>query len=203
VPRKAIIATLMLGGLRVSEMCDLHRRHVDLAGGRLRVRGTKTDAADRDVDLLPRLRDELAAYKAQHPNAAAHDLVFPTSTGRPRDKHNVRNRVLAPAIEAADVMLAARGQSPLPEGLTAHKLRHSFASLLVALGHDPRHVMSQLGHADAKFTLELYAHSVAADERRRLASLVGFEWAPTGTTPATGASANLVAPVAPNAETAL
>jgi integrase len=35
---------------------------------------------------------------------------------------------------------------PLPLGITPHKLRHTFASILVAIGKDPTYVMQQLGH---------------------------------------------------------
>jgi hypothetical protein len=63
---------------------------------------------------------------------------------------------------------------PLPEGLTPHKLRHTFASLLFALGEDPVHVMGQLGHTDPAFSLRVYAHAMRrdGDEKRRLKVLV-------------------------------
>jgi hypothetical protein len=40
---------------------------------------------------------------------------------------------------------------PLPKGLTTHKLRHAFASVLIALGEDPVSVMRQIGHTDPEF----------------------------------------------------
>jgi hypothetical protein len=46
---------------------------------------------------------------------------------------------------AADELLAHRGRGPLPEGVTAHKLRHTFASILYVRGEDPACVMAQLG----------------------------------------------------------
>jgi integrase len=73
--------------------------------------------------------------------------------------------------------------------VTPHKLRDSFASILVALGRDPAYVMAQLGHTDPGFTLRVYAHAMrfSDDERAHLKALVeGREWAPAGTTaPAT------------------
>ncbi len=77
-----------------------------------------------------------------------------------------------------------RGDLPLPERLTLHGLRHTFASLLVALGEDPRYVMGRLGHTDPAFTLRLYTHTMRRvdDERSRLQALVdGVHWAPAGT----------------------
>jgi integrase len=39
-----------------------------------------------------------------------------------------------------------------------HTLRHTFASLLIAQGHDPVFVSRQLGHASPTITLNTYAH---------------------------------------------
>ncbi len=64
-------------------------------------------------------------------------------------------------------------------GLTPHKLRHTFASILVALGVDPGGVMDQLGHTDPGFTLRVYRHGMrrdrAAKERLRVL-VVGANW---------------------------
>jgi Phage integrase family len=61
----------------------------------------------------------------------------------------------------------------LPPGITPHSLRHTFTSLLFAIGEDPVSVMRQLGHTDPAFTLRVYAHSMGrgADERERLRAL--------------------------------
>jgi hypothetical protein len=92
--------------------------------------------------------------------------------------------VIRPVVAAAEALLAARGQPPLPVGVTAHKLRHTFASILYVRGEDPPYVMSQLGHADAGFTLRVYAHAMRRDEgdKERLKALVeGRDSAPLGT----------------------
>ena len=61
--------------------------------------------------------------------------------------------------------------------MTAHKLRHTYASILIALGGDPSYVMGQLGHADARFTLGVYSHQMRRGdgERQALAHLVGVD----------------------------
>jgi integrase len=64
MPRRVLLATLTLAGLRIGEALSLRWRDIDLAAGRLRVRGSKTDAGIRQVDLLPALREELSAHKA-------------------------------------------------------------------------------------------------------------------------------------------
>ena len=124
----------------------------------------------RRVDMLPALRDELVAYKSAAPDISPDALVFCSGTGGGRDKDTIRNRVLAPAIERANATLTNRGDLPLPERLTLHGLRHTFASLLVALGEDPRYVMGQLGHTDPAFTLRLYTHTMRREDDERDAS---------------------------------
>jgi integrase len=179
LPRRAILATLTFAGLRIGELLDLRWRDVDLAAGRIAVRSAKTDAGARTIDLLPVLRDELTPLKATA-KPHSHERVFPTHNGGPLNQSNVRNRLLAKAVERANERLEAAGSVPLPEGLTPHKLRHTFASLLVALGTDPGAVMDQLGHEDATFTLRVYRHGMRRDEKSKqaLAQLVGVEKAP-------------------------
>lgn len=176
--RRPFVATLVFGGLRIGEACQLRWRDVDLANGRLRVGEAKTDAGVREVDLLPVLRDELAAHKVNAARSTgANDIVFATSNGTPRDKDNARARVIRPVVEHADELLEERGHQPLPSGVTAHKLRHTYASILLALGGDSSYVMGQLGHTDPRFTLRVYTHQMRRGdgERAALARLVGAE----------------------------
>ncbi len=85
--------------------------------------------------------------------------------------------MLAPVLRRADELLQERGHPPLPDGVTPHKLRHTFASILVACGEDPAFLMAQLGHTDPKFTLRVYTHLMRRDknERARLRALVNGE----------------------------
>jgi hypothetical protein len=90
-------------------------------------------------------------------------------------------------LERADHLLRDRGQLPLPKGISPHKLRHAFASILVAVGTDPASVMRQIGHRSAAFTLDVYAHMMATSpgQRERVRALVEGErrWGPGPGTP--------------------
>jgi hypothetical protein len=93
--------------------------------------------------------------------------------------------VIRPVVAHANELLARRRETPLPEGVSEHKLRHTFASILYVRGEDPPYVMAQLGHTDAGFTLRVYAHAMRRDDgdKERLKALVeGRDWAPLGTT---------------------
>jgi integrase len=82
-------------------------------------------------------------------------------------------------VAKAEELLAERDGQPLPKGITPHKLRHTFASVLFAIGKDPTYVMHQLGHTDPTFTLRVYAHMMrrSPEEREALKALVeGHDW---------------------------
>ena len=175
--REAILATFLFAGPRAHELCNLPWRDIDLAGARVFIGRSKTAAGLREIKILPILRDILATYKAVAYRGNPDDLAFPTLTGGRRDPDNLRTRVLAAVFERADELLEDRGRAPLPRGLTTHKLRHAFASILVAIGEDPISVMRQIGHTDPGFTLRVYAHMMSLDaaDRERLKALVRGE----------------------------
>ena len=175
--REAIVATLVFAGPRANELCGLRWRDVDLAAGRLFIGRSKTDAGLREIKMLPLLRDLLASHKAAAHPGGPEDLVFPSETGTSRDPENLRSRILAPTFKRADELLVSRGLVPLPKGLTTHKLRHTFASILIACGEDPISLMRQIGHTDPTFTLRVYTHLMSRDpdERARLKALVRGE----------------------------
>jgi integrase len=175
-PRRAILSTLVFTGMRIGELIELRWRDVNLADGTITVRASKTDAGMRRIDVLPVLRDELATLKAGV-RAHADDRVFPTQRGNAMNDSNVRNRMLAKAVERANKQLEKRDSVPLPEGLSPHKLRHTYTSLLTALGKDPREIMDQLGHTDPGFTFRVYGHGMRRDQasKDRLRALVGAD----------------------------
>jgi integrase len=158
-------------------------RDVDLANGRFEVGRDKTDAGMREVDMLPLLREILTEHKAASERTGPNGPVFVTSAGRARSRDNLRNDIVDAVVAHANRLVEERGLQPLPLGITPHKLRHTFASILVAIGKDPTYVMHQLGHTDPAFTLRVYAHAMrrSEEERARLKALVeGHDWSHIG-----------------------
>lgn len=153
---RALLAAMVLTGLRVSELTRLRWRDLDLAGSRLRVTDSKTAAGVRVVDLSPMLLDELKLHRAESDYSDPGDLVFPTSRGTSRNRSNVTRQIVQPAVERANVELAKVGGS-LIEGLTNHSMRRTFCALLYEAGASPAYVMAQMGHTDASLALEVYA----------------------------------------------
>jgi integrase len=125
------------------------------------------------IDLLPALVDELVSLRAQaggEPDA----LVFATASGRKHSPSNVRTRLLAKAVQHANTQLAMDELPPLPDALTPHSLRRTFASVLLTLGEPVPFVMDQMGHTDPKVTLGIYARVMRRSDgdRERLRALL-------------------------------
>jgi integrase len=171
VPRRAILSTLVFSGLRIGELIELHWRDVNLADAKITVRTSKTDAGVRRIDILPVLADVLGTHKAGVP-ARPEERVFPTLAGGALNPSNVRIRILAKAVKRANERLEKVGATPLPGGLRTHDLRHTFASVLVALGTDAGTVMDQIGHTDPAFTLRVYRHPMREESKAALRALV-------------------------------
>jgi integrase len=82
--------------------------------------------------------------------------VFGTVSGRSRNKDNVRQRVLTPAVKRANETRARSGLTPLPP-VSPHALRRTYISLLIEAGAPLPYVMRQVDHLDSRTTLEVYA----------------------------------------------
>jgi integrase len=177
-PYRALIATAVFSGLRVSELLGLTWADVDFDRERIRVRkqlsrakrGTpatlvdpKTPQAIRDVVLMPSLAKMLRAHKLRSRFSTDSDYVFASRVGSPFSYRNVAQRGMAQAATDAG----------LP-GLSLHDLRHTFASLLIAQGANVVFVARQLGHGSPDITLRIYAHLFDAAEHAEKA-MAGLE----------------------------
>ena len=179
---RAMIATLIFAGLRISEALALRWEDIDLDRGTLEVRQAKSDAGVRCVEILPVLRDELGDWAAR-PASRSTDreaLVFGTiRRGGPDTRQWVHRRLRGVVATEANRMLAAAGVEPLPKGLSPHSLRRAYASILFALGRSAPYVQEQIGHASAELTLTVYARPMPRGDAEALAALVaGRETAP-------------------------
>lgn len=169
-PRRAVIATLGLAGLRVSELCERDRQDIDLSKARIRVAEAKTAAGVRFVDVRPRLLDELRAYAATRPQGAMDSPAFPTATGSRRERNNVCTCVIAPALRGANLLRHERDRPPILVHVTPHTLRRTYITFMLAAGFDVPYVQDQVGHADPTTTLAIYARVIRRADRDALRS---------------------------------
>jgi integrase len=177
--RTLIATAIMAGGLRISELVNLRWRDLDLREGILTVAASKTAAGVRQVVLEP----ELVQLLRQHRRAAEWrkpaDFVF---AGRireqPRERNTVRTRILYATVERANERLAAEDRPPIPDGVTFHSLRRTYAALRAELGEHPAITAAQMGHRDPRMTLRVYTDVIGMKPRTRLGGLLGGgDWA--------------------------
>ena len=185
-PDDTIVKVALLSGLRRGELFALKWSDVDAGaghgGGQLHVRRSiyqgaittpKTEDSDRVVDVPQGLLDDLAVYRAMHP-PIGDGFIFRQTSGRPLDPDAWHRERLVPMLEKARLRLPRAG---------LHSLRHTYVSLLIAQGEDPRYIADQVGHSTVRLTQDLYAHvfnRVRVEAMRRLDA-----WAaPSGNHPA-------------------
>ncbi len=175
-----IWAFLMSAGLRIGELVALRWPNVDLDGRLVRVvefsstigyevvvsSGKSRDAVrsvDLDDGLVRILRDQRKRQAEERLAAADYietDHVFTRVEGG-RYHPQVLSRLLAVESVAAG----------LPR-LTAHGLRHTSATLMLANGVPPKVAAERLGHADATLFTNLYSH-VTPTMQREAADKIG------------------------------
>jgi len=150
---RALIEVAYAAGLRISELAAAALSSVDLARGEIRVLGK---GRKERIGLLG--RPAIAALEAYLDEArpelvarrrggdAEPDAVFLNHEGAPLGVRGLRYRI--------DRLCRRAG---LPEGVSPHTLRHSFATHLLDGGADLRVVQELLGH-ESLATTQVYTH---------------------------------------------
>ena len=153
----AILLLLYGAGLRVAEAMSLTADLLPI-GATLRVTGKRSKT--RVVPIMSAVREAIDDYVRQCPYPLRGRVpLFVGARGGPLNPDLVRRSVAA-----------ARRRLGLPDTLTPHALRHSFATHLLARGADLRALQELLGHAslsstqiytavDAARLLDVYRHA--------------------------------------------
>ena len=140
----AVLEILYGSGLRVSELCGLRQRDIDLDRTRLTVLGK--GSKERTVPLSPPAVDALHTWLR-----AGRDVLATTESPADSVFLNRRARPLSPRDVRRSLDRRADGPT------NPHALRHTFATHLLDGGADLRAVQELLGHADLA-TTQLYTH---------------------------------------------
>ena len=170
-------------GMRRAEILGLRWRDLDLESGRLSVRQTlvsvgykivrstpKTHQArtiDLDAGTVTRLRNhrvrQLQDRQQWGDDYEENDLVFCRENGSPLHPHTFS--------QAFERIVARSGLPKIP----LHGLRHTHATVGLAVGVPAKVVTERLGHENVAFTLKQYAHvlpGMQAEAAKLIASTV-------------------------------
>jgi integrase/recombinase XerC len=139
---RALLELFYSSGLRLSELCGLRWRDLQLDEGLVTVLGK--GSRQRSVPLGSHARRALAEWRASS-GAAADAPVFPG-----------RNGPITPRAVQYRLRQLAQRQG-LFKRVHPHLLRHSFASHILESSGDLRGVQELLGHADIA-TTQIYTH---------------------------------------------
>jgi integrase len=163
VGRKAILCTLGRAGVRVSELCNIrigHLRLHDPEGARFHIPDAKTETGVRVVEASPYLAEVLIMH-IDRLRRAGNDVgpeayLFQNERGNRMTRNRV-GEIVHKAAALASEKMRRRGMPPLPH-ITPHSLRRTYISIaLLANKFDVKWVMDQVGHADSKMTMDVYA----------------------------------------------
>ena len=169
IPEHRLLVLLLLStGLRRSEAASITLDQLDLENRQLRVRGKGNK--ERLVPLTAEVVEAIQKHLASREPTACKHLFISRVTGEPLTGGGVY-KVIRPLLKRAGL----EGQ-----GITPHKLRHTFATHLVRNGVDVRTVQELLGHSDLGTTAK-YLHSDGQAKQAAVARLSGLVGADTDT----------------------
>ncbi len=142
VKHRCILFLIYSAGLRISELLNLKKIDIDPQRGVIYIRSGK-GAKDR-ITLLSKIAYEylsyyLSLYTPQY-------FLFEGPSGAAYSSRSI-NHVIKRSAHIAGIK----------KRVSAHTLRHSFATHLLERGTDLRYIQSLLGHESSK-TTERYAH---------------------------------------------
>ncbi|MDD1668395.1 MAG: tyrosine-type recombinase/integrase [Methanomicrobiales archaeon] len=141
---RLVVRTIYATGVRVSELAGIRVEDIDFGAQTIRVKGKggKIRTVFIDGDTLGEIRAFLGDQK--------EGPLFPGQMGKP--------------ISPRTIQFIFRKYAP--EGITPHKLRHSYASELYTRSKNLRVVQENLGHSSIK-TTEIYLHT-DVEERKKV-----------------------------------
>lgn len=148
----AILELLFSSGLRVSELCNLDRDHVNLKRREFMVRGK--GQKDRPVFVSNAAARAIEAYLAVRTDTLPA-LFLNYSRNNVASTSGDYRRLLPRSIQRTVAKYAKL--AGITKHVSPHTMRHSFATDLLMNGADIRSVQSMLGHSNIS-TTQVYTH---------------------------------------------
>ena len=170
-PWRLMFACAAFLGLRAGEILGLKAENIDLqtktlnikqSAWRGKVQTVKNTASENTLPIPAVLEGWFHEYlKMWKPNPLG--LLFCNRNGRAYTSQKVVEYQLWPLLDALKIKRAG-----------FHAFRHAHTTLLLEGGASPKVAQRQLRHADARVTLNIYAHLVEGTHREAVEKLASF-----------------------------
>jgi integrase len=173
-PYKTMVITIACLGLRVCELLGLQWGDIDFEKLTVKVQRsfvegeiypTKTEASASELPLDPDLAGVLMAHRAQSDYSASTDFVFAGASGKPGWRGIMFADHIKPAAARAGI-----------GNIGWHTFRHSYSTLLHALGAAPAVQKELLRHANIQTTMNIYTQAVTPAKREAASKVVDILW---------------------------
>ena len=173
-PYKTMVITIACLGLRVCELLGLQWGDIDFDNLTVKIQRscvegeiypTKTEASESTLPLDPDLAVVLLGHKAQAAYPADSDFIFAGASGRPRWPDGILTDHLKPAAAKAGI-----------GNIGWHTFRHTFSTLIHALGTTPAVQKELLRHADIHTTMNIYTQAITSAKQEAASKLVDVLW---------------------------
>lgn len=173
---RPFVEVCLFAGLRLGEAAGLQLGDVNFLGRSIQVRRqvqgssiattsvvTPKYGSERTVYVPGELTASLSAHVARYSITDPGEHLFRTPVGHLFQRNN-----------AGEEWRGIRKRAGLPDSMTLHTLRHTFASNLIASGCDVVTVQRALGHSQPSITLNVYSHLWPSAEDKTRAATAAF-----------------------------
>lgn len=152
----AVIELLFATGMRISELCSLKYKDIDLYDRVVRIYGK--GAKERQLQIcndcvISALENYISIYQTTQND---DNYFFINTSGTRMSEQSVRNMIVKYCNLAG-----------ISQHITPHMFRHSFATLLLEEDVDIRYIQEMLGHSSINVT-EIYTHVSMAKQKNIL-----------------------------------
>lgn len=172
---RALVLFLYRTGVRVSELCALRRRDIDLANGTAHIYRAK-GGKSRTVHFDAETAEALVAYWTARGDSGRGAGALPAFSGR--DRPGVPGRPISPrTVEHLVAQLAEA--AGVERQVTPHSFRHGLATELVRRRVRESTVQTILGHASPS-TTRIYVHKTALEVAEEYQDAFGRYRRPAG-----------------------
>ena len=152
-----IISLLLSTGIRISELCHIHLKDINLSNKTLHIIGK--GEKERILFLGDQTTFNLLETYIKKIGEESNDFLFPGKHSlKPLSEQSVR-LILKRIVE----------QNSLSRTITPHMFRHSFATMLLDSDVDIRYIQQILGHSSISVT-QIYTHVSHSKQKEILSS---------------------------------